>query len=65
MTKAIGRILNRPAFAPAPAFALRLMLGEVAEVVTRGQRVFPKKAQQLGYSFKFPTLEPALHDTLE
>ena len=64
MTRAIGRILHRPAFAPAPAFMLRLMLGEVADVVTRGQRVLPRKAQTLGYQFKYPTLEPALADLL-
>jgi uncharacterized protein len=66
MTRAIAKVLHRPAIAPAvPAFVLRLMLGEVADVVTRGQRVFPKKAQQLGYAFKFPTLEAALGDTLD
>lgn len=65
MTKAIGRVLNRPAFVPTPAFAIRLMLGEVADVVTHGQRVLPKKAEKLGYTFKFPTLDAALLDTLE
>jgi uncharacterized protein (TIGR01777 family) len=65
MTKAMGRVLNRPACVPTPAFAIRLMLGEVAEVVTRGQRVLPMKAEKLGYAFKFPSLDAALHDTLE
>jgi uncharacterized protein (TIGR01777 family) len=65
MTKTIGRLLHRPAFAPVPAFVLRLMLGDVADVVTRGQRVFPRKAQSLGYNFQFPTLAAALEDTLE
>ncbi len=64
MTLALGHALNRPAFAPAPAFMLRVMLGEVADIVTRGQRVLPRKAQTLGYSFKFPTLEAALADLL-
>ena len=64
MTRAIGRLLNRPAFLPTPGFAIKLLLGEVAEVVTRGQRVLPKKAEKLGYSFKFPSLEAALEDTL-
>jgi uncharacterized protein len=64
MTRAIGRLLHRPAFVPTPALAIRVLLGEVAEVVTRGQRVFPKKAEKLGYSFKFPSLEKALEDTL-
>ncbi len=65
MTKAIGKLLNRPAFVPTPAFAIRMLLGGVAEVVTRGQRVFPKKAEKLGYVFKYPALEAALEDTLE
>jgi uncharacterized protein (TIGR01777 family) len=65
MTKAIGRALQRPAFVPTSAFAIRLLLGGVAEVVTHGQRVFPKKAEKLGYVFKYPALEAALEDTLE
>jgi uncharacterized protein (TIGR01777 family) len=65
MTRAIGRIFDRPAWAPTPAFVIRLMLGEVAEVVTRGQRVLPRKSEKLGYAFKFPTLDAALLDTLE
>ncbi len=65
MTRAIGRLLQRPACAPAPAFVIRMALGEVAEVVTRGQRVLPRKAQSLGYAFQFSDLEPALQDTLE
>lgn len=65
LTKAMGQVLHRPACVPTPAFVIKLMLGEVAEVVTRGQRVLPKKAEKLGYSFKFPSLEAALHDTLE
>jgi uncharacterized protein (TIGR01777 family) len=58
--KALGKVLHRPAILPTPAFALRLMLGEVADVVTTGQRVVPKKALALGYAFRYPELEPAL-----
>jgi len=64
LTKAQGCALHRPSFLPAPAFALRVMLGEVAEVVTKGQRVLPKNALALGYAFQFPTIEPALADIL-
>jgi uncharacterized protein (TIGR01777 family) len=60
--RAFGKVLGRPAFAPTPAFALRLMLGQVADVVTTGQRVLPKKAQALGYQFQFPTIDGALSD---
>ncbi len=61
-SKALGRALHRPAFLPVPAFALRLRFGEVADVVTTGQRVLPKRAQALGYSFKFPAIDAALTD---
>jgi uncharacterized protein (TIGR01777 family) len=57
----LGKALHRPSFVPAPAFALRLLLGEMAEAaILRGQRVLPAKAQKLGYSFRYPRLEDAL-----
>ena len=58
--KALGTALGRPAFLPTPGFILRLMLGEVAEVVVNGQRVLPRKAMALGYAYKYPTVEIAL-----
>jgi uncharacterized protein (TIGR01777 family) len=60
--KALGRALHRPAFLPVPAFALRLKFGEVADVLTTGQRVLPVRALALGYRFKFPDLDAALRD---
>jgi uncharacterized protein (TIGR01777 family) len=62
--KALGKAVHRPSSMPTPAFALRVMLGQVAQVVTTGQRVLPKRAQQLGYTFKFPHIDEALHDVL-
>jgi uncharacterized protein (TIGR01777 family) len=62
--KALGRALHRPAFLPTPGFALKLGLGEVAEVLTAGQRVLPAKALALGYKFKFPDIDTALADVL-
>lgn len=64
LAKAQGRALHRPAFLPAPAFALRLALGEVAEVVTTGQRVIPKRALALGYQFRFSHIDAALADVI-
>ena len=64
LSKAIGRALHRPSFLPTPAFGLRLILGEVAEVVTTGQRVLPKRALALGFTFKFPGIDAALADIL-
>jgi uncharacterized protein (TIGR01777 family) len=58
--RTLGRVLRRPAIVPAPEFALRLALGEMADVVLGGQRVLPAKAQSLGFAFKYPALEEAL-----
>ncbi len=63
--KALGAVLHRPAFLPTPAFGLRLMLGEVADVILEGQRALPRKAESLGYAFRFPTLDAALADILK
>jgi len=60
LTGALGRVLHRPAFLKAPAFAVRLVLGEMAEAVLTGQRVLPEKARSLGFEFRHPRLEPAL-----
>jgi uncharacterized protein len=59
-SKALGRALHRPAFAPVPAFALRILYGEMAEIVTTGQRAIPKRATELGYAFRHPDLDEAL-----
>jgi len=63
-SKALGRALHRPAILPTPPFALKLLLGQVAEILTTGQRVIPAKALSLGYQFKFPDIDPALSDLL-
>lgn len=61
-SRALGRVLARPAFMRAPAFALRLVLGrEMADaLILGGQRVLPARAEALGYRFKYPALEAAL-----
>ena len=58
--QSLGRVLNRPCWAPVPAFALRLLLGEMAGILLAGQRVLPAAAQKLGYTFRYPTLYEAL-----
>lgn len=60
----LGQVLHRPSWLPVPAFALRLAFGELASVMTTGQRVFPKIALDGGYQFRFPQLEPALRSIL-
>jgi len=64
MAKAIGEVMGRPAFVPAPAFAMRAVLGEMATLVLEGRRVVPSKLQALGFSFKYETVLPALGDLL-
>jgi len=64
LSKALGRVLHRPALAPVPALALRTLYGEMAEIVTSGARVLPAKALVLGYEFAYPQLEPALRAAL-
>lgn len=64
MARAIGRVLGRPWIAPAPRFALQLVLGERVEVLLASQRVLPKVAEADGYSFRFAELDPALRDLL-
>jgi uncharacterized protein (TIGR01777 family) len=62
----LGRVLRRPALVPAPSFALKLLLGEMAgPLLLSSQRVVPAKAQAAGFTFAFPTLEAALRDLLE
>ena len=63
-SKALGRVLRRPAVAPVPALAIRVLYGQMAEIVTKGQRAVPRRTQQLGYAFAHPDLEPALKDAL-
>ncbi len=62
--RALGRVIHRPSFLPAPAFALRLALGEMADMLLEGQRAVPKRLLELGYRFRFPDLEGALGDLL-
>jgi uncharacterized protein (TIGR01777 family) len=59
-SRILGRVLHRPAVLPVPGFALQLLYGEMAEIVTTGARVMPAKALVLGYKFAQPQLEPAL-----
>ena len=60
-SRALGRALHRPAFMPAPAFALRLALGEMADaLLLSGQRAVPAKAEHLGFRFRYTLLDEAL-----
>lgn len=64
--KALGRTLHRPAVLPAPGFALKLLLGEMAEaMVLSGQRIGVNRAAELGFTFSFPALPEALDELLQ
>jgi uncharacterized protein (TIGR01777 family) len=59
--RALGRAMHRPAFMPAPAFALRLLLGEMADgLLLSGQNAVPDKAQRAGFTFRYPQIDAAL-----
>jgi uncharacterized protein (TIGR01777 family) len=64
-TKALGRALGRPAIAPAPGFALKLIFGEMAQdLLLDGQKVLPRRLESAGYKFQYPHLEDALRDVV-
>ena len=64
LSKTLGRVLRRPAFAPVPALAVKALYGEMADIVITGQRAVPAHLNRLGYAFKQPALEAALRDNL-
>jgi len=63
-SRALGRVVHRPAFLPTPAFATGLMLGEGAIIVNEGQRVLPQRTLATGYVFRHPDLAEALSSLL-
>ena len=56
----LAKVMHRPCWATVPGFALRMALGDMAEMLLTGQRVIPAVAEKSGYRFRYPTLEPAL-----
>ena len=63
-SKALGRALGRPAVAPVPGLALKLLYGEMSQIVLTGQRMVPGRVAELGYEFRHPDLDEALRDAL-
>jgi uncharacterized protein (TIGR01777 family) len=62
--RALGAALHRPAVLPAPAFALRLLLGEMADLLLTGQRVIPVRALAQGFDFRYSDLSTVLRATV-
>jgi len=63
-SRLLGQRLRRPSLMPTPAFALRLLFGEMATALLDGQRAIPQRLLQLGYTFQFPEAGQALKDLL-
>ncbi|MCE2593394.1 TIGR01777 family oxidoreductase [Motilimonas cestriensis] len=60
----LAATLNRPAFCPVPATVLKVLLGEMSDLLLYGQNVLPEKLSQSGYQFKHPDIKEALQDLL-
>lgn len=58
--QALGKRLRRPSLAPAPTFILKLLLGEMSEMLLTGQKAVPEKLLTKGFSFKYPDVTSAL-----
>jgi uncharacterized protein len=61
----LGKVLGKPSMLPIPAFALRILVGELANYLLASQRILPKRALEYGYVFQYPDLEKALSDLLK
>jgi uncharacterized protein (TIGR01777 family) len=64
LARALGRALHRPSLLPAPAFAVRLVLGEFGSVILEGQRVIPRRLLDAGFTFRYPHIETAVTDVV-
>ncbi|MFY9826360.1 MAG: TIGR01777 family oxidoreductase [Thermoanaerobaculia bacterium] len=64
-SRVLGKALHRPSLAPAPGFALRLVLGEMAGMLLQGQRAVPQRLVEMGYAFRFPEALQALHNLFD
>jgi uncharacterized protein (TIGR01777 family) len=65
LISAMGRILDKPMLAPVPAFLLKAVLGEMADIILTGQKAVPRKLLESGFKFSYPDLEEALLTILE
>jgi len=65
MARTLGRLLHRPAFMPAPALMMRLVLGEFSSVLLGSQRSVPQRLRASGFEFRYPTIETALKAGLD
>ena len=64
LAKAIGKVMGRPSFMPAPSFMIKLVLGEFGGVILEGQKAVPKALLESGFEFTYPELQGALEHLL-
>ncbi len=62
--KTLGNVLNKPSWLPVPEFMLKIVLGQMSEVLLQGQRVYPEKISNTEFEFNFPEVKSALEDVL-
>lgn len=62
-SKLLGKTLRRPAFAPAPAFVMKLVFGEMSQILLEGQKVLPLRFKDQKFRYRYPTLEMALKES--
>jgi uncharacterized protein (TIGR01777 family) len=62
-TSSLGKVLKRPAFLPAPSFAVKAAFGEMSTILLEGQKVLPRKFKEINFRYRYPTLEMALKET--
>lgn len=62
LNKILGKVLKRPSFFIIPAFAIRLVMGEMGDVVLHGQRAIPQKLIDHGFTYEYPKIRPALEE---
>ena len=63
-TKTLGKVLKKPTLLPVPVFMMKLIFGELANIITCSIRAYPKNLLELGFKFKFETIEDALKDLI-
>jgi uncharacterized protein (TIGR01777 family) len=65
LAQVLGEVLNRPSFMPAPAFMIRLVMGEFGDVFLGSQRTVPDMLLNHGFSFQYPAIRAAIRDIVE
>ena len=65
LTQTLAGVLKRPAFMPAPAFMIKLVLGELGKMLLNSQRVVPQRLLDYGYEFEFPSFDRAVAEIVQ